>query len=251
MRYSNAAVQDGAARDVRGLVLDVDGTLLASEDADAQAWREEFAAAGVPITIERYAYWWDDWSWHRETRMITRLANLAPGIDQEQVSARRAARYTDLCADLPLCPGMEDWLGEARAHGLRIAVATNDTTGRVPEHLDRLGLTGRLDAIVTPAEGARLKPAPDLHLRAAAELGVPAAACIAVEDAPHGARAAQQAGYAGVIFLPNSVTTHLDLAPDRPGEEPPVAICPGPAAASLTAALADLGLVTRDGPPVS
>lgn len=251
MRYQRPAVHDGAARDVRGLVLDVDGTLMASEDADAQAWREEFAAAGVPISMGQYARWWDDWSWHRETRMITRLAALAPASDRERASARRASRYADLCADLPLCPGMDDWLAEARAYGLRIAVATNDATGRVREHLDRLGLTGRLDAIVTPAEGARLKPAPDLYLRAAAELGVPAAACVAAEDAPHGARAAQLAGYLGVLLVPNAVTTHLDLAPDRPGAEAPVAVCPDPAAASLTAALADLGLVTRDGPPVS
>lgn len=187
----------------QGLVLDVDGTLMASEDADAQAWMEEFAAAGAPITMEQYAHWWSDWSWHRKTTMITRLAALAPGIDQDQVSARRVARYAALCANLPLCPGMGSWLAEARTYGLQIAVATNDATGRVRDHLDRLGLTSQLAAIVTPADGARLKPAPDLYLTAATEL-VPAAECLAIEDAPHGARAAPRAGYAGVIVVPNA-----------------------------------------------
>ena len=48
------------------------------------------------------------------------------------------------------------------------------------------------------------KPAPDPYLRAAELLGVPVAACVAVEDSPNGALAAERAG-AAVLVVPCEV----------------------------------------------
>jgi pseudouridine-5'-monophosphatase len=77
---------------------------------------------------------------------------------------------------------------------------------------------------------ARGKPAPDIFLVAAAALGVPAAACVVVEDAPAGVAAARAAGMQ-VVAVPDPAMArerfadaHLvvdslaDLDPDVPRE---------------------------------
>jgi len=87
---------------LRALVFDFDGLVIDSERCDASAWQEEFARAGVPITIAEYAQFWSTWSWQRRVRMIDQLrARAARPVDEGAVLARRLARYEQLCADLP------------------------------------------------------------------------------------------------------------------------------------------------------
>jgi beta-phosphoglucomutase-like phosphatase (HAD superfamily) len=114
---------------VQALVWNFDGLIMDCEEADCRAWREEFAAAGVPITLAEYARYWEQWSWHRRpgTRMIDQLRTRAPGpLDEAAVSARRLGRYQQLCAELPARPGIESWLRCAASLSMPCAVATND-----------------------------------------------------------------------------------------------------------------------------
>ena len=61
--------------------------------------------------------------------------------------------------------GVREWLAEAKALGLKLAVASSSRRAWVCGHLDRLRLEG-WDAIVCREDVERAKPAPDLYLRA-------------------------------------------------------------------------------------
>lgn len=61
--------------------------------------------------------------------------------------------------------------------------------------------------IVTRADVARGKPAPDIFLEAARLLGVEPRACLVLEDSPHGCEAALAAGMR-VVACPSVVTAH-------------------------------------------
>jgi beta-phosphoglucomutase-like phosphatase (HAD superfamily) len=61
--------------------------------------------------------------------------------------------------------------------------------------LDRLGLRSLLDAVSDGNSVASQKPAPDLFLHAAAQLGLESAACVVVEDAAAGIEAALAGGF--------------------------------------------------------
>jgi putative hydrolase of the HAD superfamily len=194
-----------SGRDVKILLWDFDGTIVDSEGADATAWREEFARAGVPVPLAVYAGWWSEWSWHRKIRMIDRLAAAAPGVDRDAVEARRRARWEELCAVLPARPGITAWFASAAAAGIRSAVVSNDADGRVPAALARLGLDRYVSDIVTAGEGIARKPAPDLYTAVLARAGAVPAVAVAVEDSAHGIAAAAAAGMR-VIAVPNAVT---------------------------------------------
>jgi beta-phosphoglucomutase-like phosphatase (HAD superfamily) len=81
----------------------------------------------------------------------------------------------------------------------------------VREHLARLGLDADWEHIVA-ADGdpARAKPAPLLYHEALALLEVTADEAIAIEDSPHGVRAAKAAGLTCVAFT-NPITETMDL----------------------------------------
>jgi HAD superfamily hydrolase (TIGR01509 family) len=103
---------------------------------------------------------------------------------------------------LPWCDGARELLDELAA-AMPIALVTN-TPRMLAERA--LGSIGRhyFSAVVCGDEVARGKPAPDPYLRAAELLELDPRRCLAVEDSPTGAAAAEAAGCA-VLVVPNAV----------------------------------------------
>lgn len=66
--------------------------------------------------------------------------------------------------------------------------------------------------LITDEEVTRGKPAPDAYLLAATRLGVPAARCVVLEDAPAGIAAAQAAGMRVIAVTPTHAREHLRAA---------------------------------------
>lgn len=190
---------------------DMDGTLVDSEKvwtvslADAAralggslstGAREAIIGSNLPRTLE------------------IMFADLGLALDAARLAeARRLIldRTGELFADgLEWRPGAQDALRAVTQAGWPTALVTN--TGRMLTELALDGI-GREHFTVTVCgdEVAHGKPAPDPYLRAAELLGVAADDCLAVEDSPLGALAAQCAG-AAVLVVPCEVPV-----PDGPG----------------------------------
>jgi beta-phosphoglucomutase-like phosphatase (HAD superfamily) len=90
--------------------------------------------------------------------------------------------------------GLGRLLERLHARSIPVAVATSAPPENVRHTLAELGLDARLDRVVRADEVPRGKPHPDVFLAAARLLGVPAADCLAFEDAPAGVAAAKAAG---------------------------------------------------------
>jgi HAD superfamily hydrolase (TIGR01509 family) len=120
-----------------------------------------------------------------------------------------AHRYRDaFAAELEPVDGIVDALD-----GIQIptCVASSGTPETIETKLRLTDLWERFEGrIFSAADVDRGKPAPDLFLHAAKELGVEAAACAVVEDSPFGVQAAHAAGmkvfaYAGGIMPPEKL----------------------------------------------
>nr|WP_228001304.1 HAD family phosphatase [Nocardia australiensis] len=138
------------------------------------------------------------------------------GIEPTVAAVRSAgefleARVTELMTGpIPWRPGAKDALGLVRAAGLATALVTNTKRSLTEFGLDTLD-RAFFDHSVCGDEVAHGKPAPDIYLRAAELLGLDPRDCVAVEDSPTGASAAQAAGCA-VIVVPCEIPV-----PDAPG----------------------------------
>ncbi|MBX6320680.1 MAG: HAD family phosphatase [Rhodospirillaceae bacterium] len=96
------------------------------------------------------------------------------------------------------------------ARGVPQACVSNSPTPLIRHHLGLLGIEAAFACIVGRDEVARGKPHPDPYLLACRRLGLPAEACLAVEDTPTGVAAARAAGVT-VIACPTELTAHLDF----------------------------------------
>jgi HAD superfamily hydrolase (TIGR01509 family) len=189
-------------------VFDFDGLVLDTELPVYASWCAAFVAHGAePPTVEEWAVtigtadevdvhaWLDE----RADRPVDRDAMDA---------SRRAHRDALLEVEL-VRPGVLEWLAEADAAGVRLAIASSSPADWVEEHLGRLGLGPRFGTVVTAGGALRGKPAPDVYLEACARLGVEPARALAVEDSPNGIAAAKAAGL-WCVNVPNDLTAALD-----------------------------------------
>jgi beta-phosphoglucomutase len=91
--------------------------------------------------------------------------------------------------------GVVEFIRKASRGGVRLAVATSADHFKMKVNMDAIGLDESLfDALVTGNDIQHKKPAPDIFLEAAKQLGVPPGQCVVFEDAVTGVQAAKAAG---------------------------------------------------------
>lgn len=120
-------------------------------------------------------------------------------------AARWLSRRTEelFLAGLPWRPGAQAAVRMVRATRLATALVTSTERALVERALDSIGRE-HFDVTVCGDEVPATKPAPDPYLIAADKLGVDPRCCLAVEDSPLGAAAAEAAGCA-VLVVPSEV----------------------------------------------
>lgn len=207
---------------LEALIFDVDGTLADTErDGHRIAFNEAFREASL------------DWHWDiplygallavtgGKERIRHYLAQFQPQLlDAPDIDARIAALhktktrcYTALVSQggLPMRAGVARLIGEARAAGLRLAIATTTTPENVTVLLESSlakGASAWFEVIgagdVVPAK----KPAPDIYHWVLERLGLAAAACLAFEDSDNGLRAARGAGLTTIVTTNDYTRSH-------------------------------------------
>lgn len=191
----------------RALVFDFDGTLADTESAVLQSWREVFEEHGVELPMA--AWYAVIGTQHTTPAMFALLAEHVPGVDPEALRPRTRARVFQLLETLGPREGVLDYLDAAKESSLKLAVASSSSGAWVNGHLERLGVAGYFDAVLT-GDRHRAKPDPDLYLAALDALRTDAHETIAFEDTPHGVTAAKAAGLT-CVAVPNAVTGSLDF----------------------------------------
>ncbi|MEV6060185.1 HAD family hydrolase [Nocardia asteroides] len=210
---------------------DMDGTLLDSEKLWDIAVRELAREHGRELTDEvRHAL--IGASGPNALRMLFD----GIGVDATVPMLAEAGEFLErrvtelMLGPIPWRPGAKDALAMVRAAGLRCALVTNTMRSLTEYGLDTLG-RDFFDTSVCGDEVAHGKPDPAIYRRAADLLGVDPLACVAIEDSPTGALAAQGAG-CGLIVIPCEIA--VPEAPGRVFRESLV----GLSVADLAAALA-------------
>lgn len=173
------------------LLWDNDGVLVDTEGLYFQATREALAAVGVELDEALYLQ-----LFLREGRGAFHLAR-ERGLDEARIAAlrdARDARYAQLLATGSLVfPGVGDAVS-ALARQYRMAIVTSS----LREHFQLIHRSSQLlqhfELVLTHGDYLRAKPAPDPYLAALARLGLPADACLVIEDSERGLRAACAAG---------------------------------------------------------
>lgn len=174
--------------DTAGLIVDWDGTVVDNGRRRLDALRQALVPYG--LTVE------EDWYTVHAGLPVRDLLRVLAGERELPVEeVVHASRQRLLNGPPPeVITVTLELLEQARARRIPRAVASSAAAVLVHTGIERLGLDGLLPIVVTAESVARGKPAPDVYLEAARQLGVAPSHCLAVDDAPDGIAAARSAG---------------------------------------------------------
>lgn len=194
---------------IRALVFDFDGLIVDTEEPIYRSWEEVYRANGVALPFELWVktVGSSNQAFHPQHYLEEQLGRPLA----QEVIDRRIERRVEMVLAQPLLPGVADLVDSARAHGMRVGVASSSSREWVDGHLHRLGMLDRFDCVRTRDDVKNVKPEPDLYLTVIDCLGVPAAEALAIEDSPNGITAAKLAGLR-CVAVPNPITSGLDLS---------------------------------------
>ena len=111
--------------------------------------------------------------------------------------------------------GVLDLIRELHDIGIKMAVASSSTMDNIVHNMETLGIKELFGAIVSGAECEHGKPAPDVYLKAAKEIGMKPEECVVIEDAHNGVIAGKTAGmYCHAYVPPQAYRQDVGMADD-------------------------------------
>ena len=195
----------------QALLFDLDGTLIDSMPHHHTAWVEWHARRGLKIDADSFFMS----TAGRSNDEI--FADMLPGTSVFDIAVlvdEKETLYREFAApSLALIAGAQAFVQRARAAGLRLAVCTASTPKNMALAFQRFGIDEWVETVVSPADGLRGKPHPDIFLEAARRLGIAPEHCVVYEDAPLGVEGARRAGMQAVALtttLPASAFAGFD-----------------------------------------
>jgi HAD superfamily hydrolase (TIGR01509 family) len=193
---------------IKGLVFDFDGLILDTETPEYDVLQDIFHSLGTDLPITDYAAALGS-SFAAFDPFVYLEEKVGHPVDQKSLFRSYKEQSLDIINRQPPLLGVPQVLDRARQLGLILSVASSSPGTWVKPHLDRLGLTGYFEIILTSEDVNRVKPDPELYLKAVEKMGIKPAEAIAFEDSPNGILAARKAGLF-CVAVPNSVTLQLD-----------------------------------------
>ena len=184
---------------VEGVLLDVDGTLIDSNDAHARSWSEaleEFDRDVPPEKIRPLIGMGGD-------KLLPELLGVSADSDVGHAFLERRAlifreRYVPY---LRLTPGAKELVQRLRKEGFKLVIATSANEEELNTMLERVGLDDFIDKKTSSSDADRSKPDPDIIRAALTKGNLQPSAAILLGDTPYDVEAAARAGVDTVALL--------------------------------------------------
>jgi beta-phosphoglucomutase len=181
----------GGTEMLKGVIFDLDGTVIDSTVIDYEAMRKAFADIEISFSYEDYITRVGG----RGEEMVRSKADLSKD-EVQNLLERKAGYFREAVLENPvrLIPGIENFLRDLKNVPMWTALATGSSKEKVDLVLEHSGISHYFDIIVTSDDVKSGKPDPSVFLKAAESLNLQPEECIVFEDAVMGIKAARNAG---------------------------------------------------------
>jgi HAD superfamily hydrolase (TIGR01509 family) len=195
----------------KAIIFDHDGTLIDTESQDFLSCQMLFAEHRATLTLAHWAEHIVGRTGGYE-RLLDELAQASGnGLTREVLWARLRELWDINLENVSPMPHVERIVPALHAADYPLGVATASDQQWAHRWLGKFNLLPYFQVIATRDQVGRNKPAPDVYLFAAAELGVQPEHCLVFEDSLAGVQSAKAAGMT-VVAVPNAVTKTLDFS---------------------------------------
>ncbi len=175
----------------RGVILDIDGTLVDSNEAHVEAWVTALAEHGFDVPAEKIR------------RLIgmggDNLLPAAVGIEKDSergkpIAERHDELFKERLPTLKPFPRVRELLERMKEDGLTLVVATSSEPDQMKALLDIAGVADLLEDAASKGDAESSKPDPDIVQAALDRLGLPAGEAVMLGDTPYDVEAAGKIG---------------------------------------------------------
>jgi HAD superfamily hydrolase (TIGR01509 family) len=179
-------------KQIRGVILDVDGTLVDSNDAHARAWVEALAEHGIEVAFE-------------EVRPLIGMGGdkLLPEVsgiredtpEGEKIGKRRGEIFKErYLPTLKAFPSARELLRRMRDEGLKLVVASSAKEDELNPLLKIAGASDLVEEKTSSDDAERSKPDPDIVKAALESSGLGPDEVVMLGDTPYDVESASRAG---------------------------------------------------------
>jgi beta-phosphoglucomutase len=190
---------------VRAFIFDMDGVIIDSNPFHRLAWEEYNRRHGVETTEAMHLHMYGK---RNDTIIRDFLGQHLTDAEVHFHSGEKERLYREMVkpkVEEVLVPGLRAFL--SRYRDIPMGVASNANAANVEFILEEAGLASFFRVTVDGSQVKRGKPFPDIFLKAAELLGVPAEECVVFEDSTTGV----DAGLAAGMRVVGMATTHDEL----------------------------------------
>jgi HAD superfamily hydrolase (TIGR01509 family) len=179
---------------IRAVLLDVDGTLIDSNDGHARAWVDVGHEFGHDIAFDEVR----SLIGMGGDKVLPRLTGIEEDSEEGQrITERRGeifrARYLPALGPFP---GAAELAERMRDDGLRLVIATSASEKDLHALLEQAGLSWLAENATNSDDADSSKPEPDIVQAALKQSGVPAHQAVMIGDTPYDVEAARRTGVA-------------------------------------------------------
>jgi beta-phosphoglucomutase len=193
------------------VIFDHDGTLIDTETPDYRACTMLCEEIGLTLTLERWAEMIVGRQYGYDLLFEELIHEKRNGLTTAGLWQRLRELWQVTLENVELMPGVTTLLPLLQQAGYPLAVATAADRAWVTRWLARFELASYFKVVANRDDVANNKPAPDVYLFAAAQLGVSPGRCLVFEDSVAGLQAAKAAGMV-VVAVPTEVTRSLNFS---------------------------------------
>jgi beta-phosphoglucomutase len=176
---------------IKGILWDMDGVLVDTNEFHYQAWSRTLALFQIPFSRELFHQGFGMKNWD----MLSNLLGHPPeqALFGEINNQKEEIFRQVIHGQATSLPGTVESLRFLKSLGIPQAIASSAPQENIDFLVDELDIRDFFDAIVS-ADKMAGKPAPDVFLASAKAIGVPPQHCLAIEDSVMGVSAAKLAG---------------------------------------------------------
>jgi HAD superfamily hydrolase (TIGR01509 family) len=183
---------------LKGVIFDIDGTLVDSNDAHAHSWVETFAEAGysVPFEVVRPLIGMG------ADKLLPKTIGIRHDSEEgKKLTKRRSEIFREkYLPRLRPLPGARDLVLRVRKDGLKAIVATSAKDEELNGLLKAAGVEDLMEEKATASDAKRSKPDPDIVEAAVEESGISPKHLVMIGDTPYDVEAATRADVRVIAF---------------------------------------------------
>jgi beta-phosphoglucomutase len=195
---------------IKAFIFDLDGVLVDTAEYHYRGWQRLADEEGLPF--DRAANEALRGISRRESLLLILKDRILPESKIQEMMERKNRYYVEFIQEVTpadMLPGAGELLLEIRTAGLKTAIGS--ASKNTCQVVEKLGIATLIDAVSDGYSVEKPKPAPDLFLHAAAQLGLPPAECVVVEDAAAGIEASNAGGFRSIGLGPIERVGKADL----------------------------------------